>query len=355
MRVLIIALFAIIALAFYANNAQSHLCQSTGDPHYKTFSGYPVNLYGDEGDYLLAKDVNNHLQVMTRIRYGLSWQNRGINSAIAIKADRNVVEHFGSFYKINGVKNAKLALKNGAKIAVTGNKWIVTTKSGLATEFNFSKLNNNGNAKFTEYAFNVFVRVPQTYKGKMSGLCGTYNTVAEDKKLWTNFKAFRVEQKSKKNLFDISFKPKKFLKFSKAAWKSVAFKNKAIAFCKKQKLSKRNYNNCLFDIKISGHFKLSKGYAKVKQIKKELKKVAKKNTKKNKVRVFAKCSSMEVAIKKRKEELKNRQKMILRCRKLLKKDKKPTPKPQPQPAPKPKPGVVPTPVPGPGGNDQQLR
>jgi len=269
MKIIFLCLFALLSIAYYANTVHSSaVCHSTGDPHYKTYTGYAANLYNPGGDYLLTKTANGKFSVVTRVGYSKNWANQGVNTAFAVKVDNNRIEHYGNFYKVNGNKNKIVPLKNGAKLSVSGNKWIIQSKDGIVTDVNIVDLRNTKDLTTATHYFNIVVRVPTSYKGQLSGLCGTYVSKAIDTALWKKTSQFMFNKIGGGNLFTVKYYKHNHLSYKPNPivlnkWNDAKYRAKVYDFCRKLKLTGSLFDDCVYDIRISGKFTVSSSYTTV--------------------------------------------------------------------------------------------
>lgn len=266
MKLLVFLLILILALYTLSRKT----CYSSGDPHFKTFHGYTPDLYGVTGDLLLTRAKDHTFSVITRVRYGKHWANRGLNSAISVKIDGNIYNNYGSYWEVNGVKNGKFI--NNVEFKNSGtHHYISSRKTGQHVEFRWYYVGHfNG---FTDYYFNVYLSIPDKYYGKMVGLCGNgagdFKSDVKNWQHWTSAKKgkkfFRcvLPLKNQHNHFDVKYVPKPSQHvFEKIKWKNEEQKNKAHEYCyEKLKLRNNLYKDCVYDVKVGGgDMSMAKGY-----------------------------------------------------------------------------------------------
>ncbi|MBN3317980.1 FCGBP protein, partial [Atractosteus spatula] len=149
-------------------------CVAYGDPHYVSFDGHRFNFQGT-CTYTLAKSCDSSGQLVgfaveqENVKYGN--QNVAVTMTVAVIVYDYVIamsEGMRWFVFVNDVRyNLPLSL-DGGKITVNqrGGNIVVRTDFGLQV--------------FYDSMFYVRVTVPSTYRGKMCGLCGNYNSDGKD-------------------------------------------------------------------------------------------------------------------------------------------------------------------------------
>ncbi|KAM4694334.1 IgGFc-binding protein-like [Discoglossus pictus] len=139
------------------------ICHIYGDPHYTTFDGSLHHFQGS-CNYTVTEtceNTTNNFIVTTRNEHrGFStWT--AINSVALTVDGVHILLEKGNFVYINNISATLPANVSGITITQSGAYVIVDTDFGLQLQF-------NGDHE-------LFVKVKETYKGTLCGLCGTYN------------------------------------------------------------------------------------------------------------------------------------------------------------------------------------
>uniref|UniRef100_W5M7M8 IgGFc-binding protein-like n=1 Tax=Lepisosteus oculatus TaxID=7918 RepID=W5M7M8_LEPOC len=149
-------------------------CVAYGDPHYVSFDGHRFNFQGT-CTYTLAKSCDSSGQLVgfaveqENVKYGN--QNVAVTMTVAVIVYDYVIamsEGMRWFVLVNDVRYNLPLFLDGGKITVNqqGGNIVLRTDFGLQV--------------FYDSMFYVRVTVPSTYRGKMCGLCGNYNSDGKD-------------------------------------------------------------------------------------------------------------------------------------------------------------------------------
>eukprot|EP00003_Mantamonas_plastica_P028365 TRINITY_DN63_c0_g1_i7.p1 TRINITY_DN63_c0_g1~~TRINITY_DN63_c0_g1_i7.p1 ORF type:complete len:1412 (+),score=436.89 TRINITY_DN63_c0_g1_i7:1704-5939(+) len=146
-------------------------CRSTGDPHYTAFSRKHFNIYGKQGDLTLFALPG--FSVVTTLRYGAKWGNRGLNAAVKINyRGKNLV--YNQHGKYAGPRAYRLTTKRGRGsrrlyFNVAGKR--VTVNMGYVRVGRRNKLHAAG-------YYNVYITTQRRWANMSTGVCNRGNKKA---------------------------------------------------------------------------------------------------------------------------------------------------------------------------------
>lgn len=238
-------------------------------------------MYGWYGDFMLAHCKRANFKVISRVRQGQFWRNRGLNNAFAIVIDGNIVQHYGSHYFINGRRNANWnTLKHGVRAYVRGNRIDLRGPSGARIVFHYYHIYRRRRVsrrwRNSQYYNNVYIWLPRACNRRAGrSLCGRAISHRDDKRIITAgyLRSIRFHPRSNKNFFTETWVPRKLHVITKERkWPSNAIRRKCQRFClKKLKTKNGQYKNCMADCRLArGNTKRLLGFGKVAGDMKEL-------------------------------------------------------------------------------------
>lgn len=236
-------------LLFVALSTASKMCRSTGDPHYVTFGKQKYDLYGAEGDYILAKAGD--FEVQTRIEFGRFWGKQGINTAVAVRYGKSFFEVYADYYEINNKKNASLDTAGGLNIAFDAakNSYTISTPRGERVIINRGNGCSRTGGDLTKpcLSFDVYVHGNTSieYDGLCKGICSDPKVAQQ----------WRVESTAKNNLFHVKIIRERYFSdepWTPPKWKDEKTKNLVTKFCKSLGLPEDVVEECIIDGMIYG-------------------------------------------------------------------------------------------------------
>jgi len=245
------------------------LCHSTGDPHYVSWTNKRFDIYGFEGDFVLAESPDEDFVVETRIAYQRNYANRGLNQGVAVQAEGIIFESLEGQLKIDGqVKNLAVGsttnLRHGVTIKrVNAVTYLIITPDGGKVQFQQVKLTA------TFWYHQVYVYVPNAWVGKAKGLCaGNPPTAAQIKALQV------TDQSKRKRIFGVAYNPPVGNHaVATLKWKNAGFEKEAQALCLKATGKDADlYHDCLMDAKVCGNLEMIKDYQEERKSIKDLEK-----------------------------------------------------------------------------------
>ncbi|XP_077341251.1 IgGFc-binding protein-like [Lithobates pipiens] len=145
------------------------ICHIYGDPHYITFDGKSYHFQG-ACNYTVVETCGNtsvYFSITTRNEHrgSLTWTT--INSVAVSFNDRIIILGKSKVVELNGlIVSLPLNPAPGILIHLSGSFVVVQTDFGLEVKY-------SGDHE-------LFVKVNENFKGKLCGLCGTYNGNQQD-------------------------------------------------------------------------------------------------------------------------------------------------------------------------------
>ncbi|XP_040205480.1 zonadhesin-like [Rana temporaria] len=149
--------------------ANPSICHIYGAPHYITFDGKSYHFQGT-CNYTVVETYGNtsvyfSITMRTENKGSLNWT--AINSVAVSFNDLNIILGKNKVVEINGlIISLPGTPAPGISIDLNGSFFVVQTDFGLEVKF-------SGDHE-------LFVRVNTNFKGKLCGLCGTYNGNQQD-------------------------------------------------------------------------------------------------------------------------------------------------------------------------------
>jgi len=148
---------------------------SWGEPHLKTFDQVSYDFQA-VGEFVAAVDGKGDFEVQLRQQAWPGSRTVALNTAVAMRVGRDVValqiirQQFVLF--INGKRQALKSntLQDGSLTIQNGNHALVVWNDGSRVAINF----------FNTYGLDVFIEPAAARKGRLSGILGNFNGVAED-------------------------------------------------------------------------------------------------------------------------------------------------------------------------------
>eukprot|EP00818_Percolomonas_sp_WS_P009242 CAMPEP_0117435426 /NCGR_PEP_ID=MMETSP0759-20121206/475_1 /TAXON_ID=63605 /ORGANISM="Percolomonas cosmopolitus, Strain WS" /LENGTH=590 /DNA_ID=CAMNT_0005226973 /DNA_START=245 /DNA_END=2018 /DNA_ORIENTATION=+ len=245
-----------------------HICRASGDPHYLALNADNTprkanyDVYNQEGDFLLFRSPDNEFEVQTRLAYTKQWGMHSSQSAVAVRADGNVIESYGGDnFKINGQREVIPAghsktLKGGVIVRCSQRNtniqtYTISEPDGGIITFSAVKLPEG------VYYHNIVLHSPVAWSKIAKGLC-VFPVRSVEKVL-----QLRTDNKPGLHIFGTAYvSDNKNHASSKVEWKNGKLKEDAENFCFNI-LHRRGelFHDCCLDAKISGSLEVLKGYA----------------------------------------------------------------------------------------------
>ncbi|XP_072266263.1 IgGFc-binding protein-like [Pyxicephalus adspersus] len=144
--------------------ADTSICHIYGDPHYITFDGKSYHFQG-ACNYTAVETCGNtsvFFSITTRNEHRGSPTWTAINSVAVSFIDLNIILGRNKVVEINGlIVTLPVTPAAGISVSLSGSFVALQTDFGLEVNFNGDQ--------------ELFVKVNENLKGKLCGLCGTYN------------------------------------------------------------------------------------------------------------------------------------------------------------------------------------